>query len=105
MTTDYKYGDMGRVDALMEQHTLQGYRPGKVARLAREMSEIAKKINEALEEQRNLREKIKPLCTHAVEDLIYSEYYITDTIGSNGYTESYMTCKMCGKELMRKQNG
>ncbi len=105
MAKDYKYGDIARVDALMEEYTTQGYRPGKVAKLAREMAEIGKKINEALEEQRALRDKIKPLCTHAVEDLIYSEYYITDTIGSNGYTNSYMTCKMCGEELMRKQNG
>jgi len=101
MSTDYKYGDLGRADKLMEHFTEQGYRPAKVAKLVREMDEASKNVDEAMQKLKDVRSKIKPLCTHAVEDMIYREYGLTDTLGNYDGVVGYLTCKLFGEELYR----
>lgn len=103
MADEYRYGDLSRVDKMMEELTLQGFRPGKVARLHRKMEEASKKVEEAILDLNTIRDKIKPLCTHSVEDLIFSEFGVDDTLGNYNYTISYLTCKLCGKELYRNR--
>ena len=103
MAKEYKYGDLNRSDRLMEEYTKQGHRPPSVMKLARSMEQASKNINDAIRQLADIREKIKPLCTHAVEDMIYREVTFTDTIGSASYTSRYLTCKLCGEELYRKE--
>lgn len=100
--TDYKYGDMVRVDKVMDEYTIQGHRPGKVAKLVREMKEATKKVDEAYIALKEIRKKIEPDCTHAVEDMVYSEYGITDTLGNMDYTQTYLNCKLCGTKLFER---
>lgn len=101
MAEGYRYGDMARTDKVMEAYTKQGFRPAKVAKLHREMKEASAKVDKAISDLNKIREEIKPLCTHAVEDLVFTEFGIDDTLGCHSYTVSYLTCKLCGEELWR----
>lgn len=104
MSSDYKYGDMARVDKLMEECTKQGFRPAKVAKLCRDMKKSSENVDKAIVALSSIREKLKPLCTHAVEDLVFSEFGVDDTLGCHSYTVSYLTCKLCGEELWRNND-
>lgn len=58
-------------------------------------------VSEAVRLVRRISEEIGELCTHAAEDLVRGETYLTDTIGSGGWTSWQVVCSACGKTITR----
>lgn len=84
---------------MMEGLSKQGWRPPKVMSLARDLEAAKEEVEVALAKLKAIKEKIAPECSHAMQDLVCTEFGVTDTLGHVDYTKTYVTCKLCGKKL------
>lgn len=62
-----------------------------------QVRKLKERRDKCLEEFNRLDAKIKQSCKCSIKFRKTNSYYITDTLGNNGHTESYDYCTLCQK--------
>lgn len=83
--------------------------PGKfqdedVIQLIKLRKELDEEISKLVKQRKEFNDLIEKNCTHPIERRALQSYYLTDTIGNNGWDEYTLVCRDCGKNLRKWDN-
>jgi hypothetical protein len=70
-----------------------------ILQLIKQREEIDEEILKLVKQRKEFNDLIIKNCNHPIEKRAVNSWYLTDTIGNNGWDELRLICRDCGKTL------